>query len=797
MNGSLLKIKIKGLCLIVAVLLPLLMDCSTAKARALYSDPGGSAQMNAAKALLERVAPGISGQFILRMIPSDHGKDVFELESANGKIVLSGNNGVSIASAFNYYLKNYCNCLYSLWGDQMKLPKTLPVIPKKVRVHNEKEFRHFFNYCTTNYSGSWWNWDDWQKIIDFLAMNGINMPLNIIGTEAVWYHTLIEMGLTDKEAREYLAAPVYLNWQWMGNLEGTGGPLPKSWIDSHEKLGRQIMEREQSLGMTPIVHGFSGVVPRIFKKKFPNAKIDMKPEWGRGSFIGTATLDPMDPLFPTIAKKYLSQLLKRIGSSHLYITDPFHESNPPVEGDVYLQEVARSIDKVLLEVDPKAIWVTQDWTLRPQIIKSIPKDRLIIMSLTGGKCDEYKDWGYRFTIGQLNGFGGETFLHGPLTTAVENDFAKMKAKSSNCVGTGLWMEGIEGDPANYHLMLDLNWENGAIDLQKWLAGYSSRRYGASSTSVEKSNLELTNSAYKRGSKAFSSIIASRPAIFPIKSGPASRTYEISGGLDKYVKAWMYLLEEKDRFAGSKGYQYDVVDLGRQVLSFLAQYYQRDIAIHLYRKDLANFRKSRDRFLTLIDDMDRLLGTNEHFLFGKWVSDARSWGTTKEESDYYAKYAAIHPTLWGQDNPDYSRPNWFDYGWREWNGLVGTYYKHRWEFFLKAVEKELEKGNIYQDGMRDKWGRLEFRGDKTLSELADWEWAYGEHLPEMISKPQGDAVKVAAEILEKYKKVLLGLPPVGPEFGKLFKEATINKERTIIPIDEKIKEAIAKAPYIKN
>ena len=751
----------------------------------------------AAKDLIQRVTPSVQNRFVLQIISQENDKDVFELESKDGKIILSGNNGVSLASAFNYYLKEYCHCLYSLWGDQMSPPENLPVVPQKVRKVNDKVFRHFFNYCTTNYSGSWWDWNDWQKIIDFLTMNGINMPLNIIGTEAVWYHTLIEMGLTDLEAQQYLTAPVYLNWQWMGNLEGTGGPLPKSWIDSHEKLGRQIMEREQALGMTPIVHGFSGVVPRIFRQKFPQAKIDMKPEWGRGTFLGTATLDPMDSLFPIVAKKYLNQLIQRIGTSHLYITDPFHESKPPVDGDKYLQDVAKSIDKTLLEVDPKAVWVTQDWTLRPQIIQSIPKDRLIIMSLTGGKCDEYKDWGYRFTVGQLNAFGGETYLHGPLRNEAENNVAQWKAKTPNCVGSGLWMESIEGCPANYHLMLDLNWENGAVDYGKWMKDYTTMRYGGYTGSIAKANKALMESAYNRGEKAFSSVIAARPAVLPVKTGPAQRPFEIAGGLDKYVDAWKYLLDDKDKFAGSKGYQYDVVDVGRQVLSFLAQYYQRDIVIHLYRKDLAKYRESSERFLELIDDLDRLLGTNEHFLFGKWVNDAREWGTNKEESDYYAKYAAIHPTLWGQDNWDYIRPNWMGYAWREWNGLVGTYYKHRWKFFLSAVEKELEKGNIYQDCQRDKWGVPEFRGNKFLIEMASWEWAYGENLPELLVSPKGNPVEVSAELFEKYKKHLSVLPSKGPEFGSLFKEATVNKNRTIIPIEENVKEAVNRNPYISE
>ena len=131
---------------------------------------------------------------------------------------------------------------------------------------------------------------------------------NIVGVESVWYHTLLELGLTDLDARSYLSAPVYLNWQWMGNLEGVGGPLSKSWIDKHEKLGRRIMEREQALGMTPIVHGFSGVVPRMFKDKYPQANIELKPGWGRDSFKGTAMLDPMDSLFSKVARIYLCLL---------------------------------------------------------------------------------------------------------------------------------------------------------------------------------------------------------------------------------------------------------------------------------------------------------------------------------------------------------------------------------------------------------------------------------------------------------------------------------------------------------
>lgn len=780
---------------LLLLLLVLLYFCGKMEILAIESPISVDKQLKSVQQLIKRVTPEKSERFKLKLIPSENGKDVFELSYENGFIQLAGNNGVSLASAYNYYLRKYCNCLYSLWGDQMNLPDILPIIPKKERKVNERELRHFFNYCTFNYSASWWNWDYWEKVIDYLAMNGINMPLNIIGIESAWYHTLLEMGLTDLEARNFLSAPVYLNWQWMGNLEGVGGPLPKSWIEKREKLGRQIMEREQSLGMTPIVHGFSGVVPRIFVEKYPTADIGIKPGWGRESFKGTAMLNPLDTLFSKIAKKYYKHLIKRIGTNHYYIIDLFHESRPPVAGEDYQVGVAKGMSNLLKSIDSEYVWIMQDWSFWPTIVKNTDKEHVIIMSLNNKKCDIYKDWGYRFTIGQLNNFGGQTFIHGPLHRESQNEYKKMRSRTDNCIGTGMWMEDIESSAANYQMMLDLNWEKDAIDIHQWFSKYSKARYGEESEWIDRANLEMINSAYCKGGRNFSSMIAARPAVWAINSGP-SGTLCIPGGFDKYVNAWGSLLKVKDYCSNSDGYRYDVVDYARQTLSFLSQYYQRDIVIYLYRKDIEGFKKARKRFLELFDDLDRLLNTDGHFMFGKWISDARSWATSEEEANYYAKYATILPTLWGQDNWDAPRPNWYGYAWREWGGLVKEFYKKRWEYFFNEVEKELMNGRIYEDCRRDKWGRPEFRGNKIMSKLADWEWQFGENLPEMPSKPIGDAIEISLELYEKYKHDLESLPSEGPKFDKLFKVITIKGEKVQVPIEENIKRIIESEPYIK-
>ena len=49
----------------------------------------------------------------------------------------------------------------------------------------------------------WWQWKEWERFIDWMALNGINMPLAITGQEAVWYKVWSKMGMSDIEIRSY------------------------------------------------------------------------------------------------------------------------------------------------------------------------------------------------------------------------------------------------------------------------------------------------------------------------------------------------------------------------------------------------------------------------------------------------------------------------------------------------------------------------------------------------------------------------------------------------------------------
>ena len=72
---------------------------------------------------------------------------------------------------------------------------------------------------------------------------------------------------------EFFVGPGYLPFGWMGCIDGWGGPLPQSWIDSHVELQKKIVARERELGMTPVLQGFTGHVPAALQERFPGGEV--------------------------------------------------------------------------------------------------------------------------------------------------------------------------------------------------------------------------------------------------------------------------------------------------------------------------------------------------------------------------------------------------------------------------------------------------------------------------------------------------------------------------------------------
>lgn len=709
--------------------------------------------IRAAYDLIERITPGYGEQFVLELIPAGtDGQDVYEIEGEKGGIILRGNNPVSLATAYNQYLKYSCGAHVSWFGDQLNLPETLPAPVASQRgkhVINGK-YRVYMNYCTFSYTAPWWDWKRWERELDYMAMNSVNMPLSVVGLEAVWYNTLLKYGFTDSEARACLTGPAHFAWQWMQNIQSYGGPLPLSWIQSHIKLGKQVIDRQLELGMQPIQQGFSGYVPREMKAKFPKAGISMKGGWC--GFKGVAQIDPTDSLFRAFGRDFMEEEKKLFGAHGVYAADPFHEGRPPVDTPEYLDAVGKAIHRLFKSFDPNALWAMQAWSLREPIVKAVPKSDLLILDLNGGRCAKGEPcWGYPVVAGNLHNFGGRINMHGDLRLIASNQYGKAHAKYGNVCGSGLFMESIIQNPVFYELAFEMPLHAGEVNLEEWLAGYAARRYGMPSEKTAQAWLYMLEGPYQKGTNGTerSSIIAARPALNVKKSGP-NQGLGIPYSPLLLWKAQRLLLEESDRLGSSKPYRFDLVDLQRQIMTNLGQAMHKRAADAFRKKDRKEFLLHSNRFLELMHDTDVLLRTREEFNFDKWLTDARSWGTTEAEKNLLEKDATALVTIWGGDGD----PHIFDYSWREWSGLIENFYLKRWKMFYDEMSGYLERGEEYvEEGLPQIYGREAFRANALYDKMADWEMNFVSTCHKARTPvTQGDELATVKRLFKKYLEI---------------------------------------------
>ncbi|MCD6544638.1 MAG: alpha-N-acetylglucosaminidase N-terminal domain-containing protein, partial [Flavobacteriaceae bacterium] len=220
--------------------------------------------------------------FIFKQIESTSDKDEFELSFIDEKVLIKGNTPIAMASGLNWYLKYYANVHISWEAQQMNLPDVLPVPNKPVIKKCLFTYSYYLNYCTFNYTMAFWDWERWEKEIDWMAMNGVNLPLATVGTEAIWKNTLKRLDFTESEINDFIPGPAFNAFGLMGTLEGWGGPLSDAYIQQQVTLQKKILNRMKSLGMKPVVPGFFGIVPKSLKKKYPGANIRDQGLWAGG-----------------------------------------------------------------------------------------------------------------------------------------------------------------------------------------------------------------------------------------------------------------------------------------------------------------------------------------------------------------------------------------------------------------------------------------------------------------------------------------------------------------------------------
>lgn len=655
-----------------------------------------TSQINSVKGVLSRLIPGRESEFDFAAIDKiDDTRDVFELSTVASKILVKGSSATAITSGINYYLHNYCNASFSWNGDQNILPTPLPTVSGTVRKETPYQYRYSLNYCTHNYTMSFWDWARWEREIDLMAMQGVNVFLSPIGSEAVWQKTLEHFGYSFVEIQNFVAGPSHTAWWLMDNLEGEGGKVSQEYIDARTALQKKIMARAKELGMNVVLQGYAGMVPTSFAAKVPTATVVAQGDWcgyTRPPVVTGAVCD-------SVAKYWYIESVKLFGAADFYGGDAFHEGGIIPNG-LNLADYATQLQSWMLKTNPKSTWVLQAWQANPrtEILKGIKKDQCLILDYSN---DVYGFWksrngfnGYPWVYGVINNFGGRMGIYARLQKVADDVFAMQNsAIKGNNLGIGIAPEAIIYNQVSYDLLWDLAWETSAVTTSNWVTKFADRRYGTALENTQKAwqTLNTTALACTSGQEGGSeSIINARPSL-TVGAVSCCATSNIYYTPSAIIPAWTNMMNSIDVLKDKTTFKHDLVDISRQVLANYAKqvYTEMVSAFNAANKPLFNTKSAL--FLDIMLDQDSLLRTREEYLLGKWISDARALGTTPAESDIFELDARALPTTWNTKYDGFLH----EYAHHEWAGLTKDFYRERWKLFIADLTSRLN-GNAAQN-----------------------------------------------------------------------------------------------------
>lgn len=669
--------------------------------------------------LLERIDKGASRKIMTETVRSD--RDFFEITSKNGNPLIRGNNYVSIASGINWYLK-YSVGVHLTWNSMhASLPATLPLVQGVERHTTDIKHRYYLNYCTLSYSMAFWDWKRWEQELDWMALHGINLCLDIVGTDVVWRNVLLKLGYTKDEANEFVAGPAFQAWWLMNNLEGWGGPNSDNWYQQRERLQKQIMKRMKELGINVCLPGYSGMVPHDAKERLG---LDVADPGKWNDYKRPAFLQPTSKRFAEIASIYYKEQQRLYGKADFYSMDPFHEGGNA--GGVDLRKAGEAIMGAMKAVNPNAVWVVQAWGAcpYPSMIKHLKNGDMLVLDLYSENRPQWGNsestWyrkegfnGHDWAFCMLLNFGGNVGMFGKLQHVVDEYYkARCSSFKSTMKGVGLTMEGIENNPVMYELVSELPWRDAKFSWKEWLHDYVEARYGnINNGKVHDAWLLLARSVYGAGAKiveqgCHESVLCARPALDVYQVSSWSEMEEFYNP-DDVIRAARLMVEASHEVKANDNFRYDLVDVTRQAIAEQARYVYDEIVAAYKAKDRNLFDYTTKRFLDILLQQDRLLSSMPDFMVGGWIRSARNLGQNEQERNHYEWNARVQITTWGNRSAA-ERGGLREYAHKEWNGVLADFYYPRWKAYFEALAATLDGKPMKQldfYAMDEKWTLL--------------------------------------------------------------------------------------------
>ncbi|KAF8399341.1 hypothetical protein HHK36_015206 [Tetracentron sinense] len=681
-----------------------------------------SVQVAAAQGVLRRLLPSHSSSFEFQIVSKERcgGKSCFIISNHPSfskqrapEILIGGFTGVELSAGLHWYLKHWCGAHIS-WdktgGVQLSSvpnPGSLPRVQAAgILIQRPVPWNYYQNAVSSSYSFAWWDWERWEEEIDWMALQGINLPLAFTGQEAIWkkvfqiWFIAIFTIVHVLEKKNVHISEYAFGW---------GGPLPQSWFDQQLILQKKILSRMYELGMTPVLPAFSGNVPEALKSIFPSAKITRLGNWftvrSDPRWCCTYLLDATDPLFIEIGKAFIEQQLKgalSLSLSYAFLLkkflsfDTFDENTPPVDDPEYISSLGAAIFRGMQSGDDDSVWLMQ------ALLHSVPMGRLVVLDLFA----EVKPIWITSEQCMLHNFAGNIEMYGILDAIASGPVDARTSENSTMaslsnllvVGVGMSMEGVEQNPIVYDLMSEMAFQHNKLDVKD-----KNRDVIVAFPDVDPSFISVLQICTSGRHQGYSEQVSQRALLKETTNSFDQphlwyKTTDVIHALELFIASG-------DELSESQTYRYDLVDLTRQALAKYAnQLFLKIIEAYQFNNAHGVAFYSQN-FLDLVKDMDTLLACHSGFLLGPWLDSAKKLAQDPEQEKQFEWNARTQITMWF-DNTEEEASLLRDYGNKYWSGLLRDYYGPRAAIYFRYLMESLEKGDGFQlKGWRREWIKL--------------------------------------------------------------------------------------------
>ncbi|HEY3681755.1 MAG TPA: alpha-N-acetylglucosaminidase [Streptosporangiaceae bacterium] len=656
----------------------------------------------AARDALRRLLPAHHEQISVSL-DADGGADRFRVGGGRGAVAVTGSTPATVLTGVRWYLTRAAGVSAGLPGDSLaRLPSVLPAPGAAVERTASVPHRFALNDTDDGYTGPYREWPQWERLIDLLALHGVNEVLVTVGTEEVYRRTFRAYGHTDADLRAWIPGQAHQPWWLLQNMSGFAGPVPAARLAGRADLGRRIAERLRALGMRPVLPGYFGTVPPGFA-----GPVIAQGVWPAAGFTRPGWLDPRDRLFAEVAAAFYAHQRELFGDAPMFKMDLLHEGG--LDGGVPLDAAARAVMDALQAARPGAVWAMLGWLANPRAAVTGALDPAHVLILDGASdrhpgLDRAAQWGgVPYAFGTIHNFGGHTTLGANAGVWADRFAAWRDEPGGACAGIAYMPEGNGTDPAAFELFTELPWHPGRIGLDAWFAGFARGRYGAGDPHAARAWDILRRTAYAMPADGFSEPqdgpFCARPSLTAANAAswsPSAPRYDLA----LFEEGAGELLRAALELGDVEAYRYDLVTVVRQALANRAWPLLPRVKAAFERGDAAGFAALTGRWMTLLGALDDLLATDSRFLLGAWLAPG-------EDDPGVAYDLRSLITTWG-GRAAADEGGLADYANRELAGLVGGFYAMRWRLFFDSLDRSLATGvepePIDWFAVEDAWAR---------------------------------------------------------------------------------------------